>query len=86
MSAVEIKVGQHWQEVDPRYKRPVVEVVAVGESVRQQVRSFSRSAKFEDIRTITIRNIETGRTTRAKDSRFSATAKRGSYMLVKDAA
>lgn len=69
----EIKVGQQWREVDPRFTR-IVEILAVGTGTIRPIK----------LRTILFGGSEfIGRATYANRERFNG--KRGGYALVKEA-
>jgi hypothetical protein len=82
----ELKVGQHWQEVDPRLEPPVREIVSVGESYERPRRGGGVMTTFQ----VTFKSLANGRKTVARAhldtgvSRFNG--KRGGYKLVKDVA
>lgn len=85
MSEPEIKVGQHWQEVDPRFTAPIREVIAVSEPYEMLRRNRVRV----EARTVTFQSVDSGRKSVARthgtDGKSRFLGKRGGYKLIKDA-
>lgn len=81
MSTPEIKVGQHWQEVDPRYSAlPIRVVVHIGEPYE---RKDLRTGVRREVRSVMLGYVGgMQKTTTTRSDRFNG--KRGGYRLVKD--
>lgn len=76
-----IAIGQVWAPADPRFpEAPHVEVVAIGEP-RKHLFARNRVAVVQDI---SIRNVATGRTSRARSDRFNG--KKDGYVFVREPA
>ena len=76
-----IAIGQVWAPADPRFpKAPHVEVVAIGEP-RKHLLPRNRVAVVQDV---SIRNVATGRTSKARSDRFNG--KKDGYVFVREPA
>jgi hypothetical protein len=76
-----ISIGQVWAPADPRLAvAPHVEVVAIGEP-RRHFFPRNRVALVQDI---SIRNMATGRTSKARSDRFND--KKDGYFIVREPA
>lgn len=76
-----IAIGQIWAPADPRFPdAPHVEVVAIGEP-RKHLFANNKIATVQDI---SIKNVFTGRTSRARSDRFNG--KKDGYVLVRESA
>ena len=74
-----IAIGQVWAPADPRFpEAPHVEVVAIGEP-RKHLFPRNRVAVVQDI---SIRNVATGRTSKARSDRFNG--KKDGYVFVRE--
>jgi hypothetical protein len=75
---VTIKVGQQWQEVDPRGGTLVKRVVHISEPYMHK---GTRNRTYE-VRDVMLQTGQSQRTTIARSDRFNG--KRGGYKLVRD--
>lgn len=76
-----IGIGQIWAPADPRFpEAPHVEVVAIGEP-RNHLFPRNRVSVVQDI---SIRNVATGRTSKARSDRFNG--KKDGYVFVREPA
>ncbi|CAN7365747.1 hypothetical protein [Variovorax sp. LjRoot178] len=76
-----IAIGQVWAPADPRFPQaPHVEVVAIGEP-RKHLFPRNRVAVVQDV---SIRNVATGRTSKARSDRFNG--KKDGYVFVREPA
>lgn len=76
-----IAIGQVWAPADPRLPvAPHVEVMAIGEP-RKHLFPRNRVAVVQDI---SIRNVATGRTSKARSDRFNG--KKDGYVFVREPA
>lgn len=74
-----IAIGQIWAPADPRFpEAPHVEVVAIS-GPRQHLFARSRIATVQDI---SIKNVATGRTSKARSDRFNG--KKDGYVFVRE--
>ncbi|PNG49061.1 MULTISPECIES: hypothetical protein [unclassified Variovorax] len=75
-----ITIGQVWAPADPRLpEAPHVEVMAIGEP-RRHLFPRNRVAVVHDI---SIRNVATGRTSKARSDRFNG--RKDGYVFVREA-